>query len=69
MFKSAKVTVDGKKYSVCFDVRTGDPVAIDVYVRRSRGDYFRAIWLASNYVALTSNQILIVQAARDVLES
>lgn len=69
MFKNAQVTVDGKKYGVCFDARTGEPLEIDVLVRRSRGDYFREIWRANKNVPLTSERILIVQAARDALES
>ncbi|WP_143136057.1 hypothetical protein [Burkholderia ubonensis] len=69
MFKNAQVTVDGKKYSVCFDARTGEPLKIDVLVRRSHGDYFREIWHANKNVPLTSERILIVQAAHDALES
>jgi hypothetical protein len=52
---------------VCFDARTGEPLEIDVLVRRSRGDYFREIWHANKNVPLTSEQISIVQAARDAL--
>ncbi|QOV06286.1 hypothetical protein CPT_Maja_066 [Burkholderia phage Maja] len=67
MFKRAKAEVDGKRYAVCFDARTGEPLAIDVQVVRERFNHYRQIWVKNNGTP-NARQILIIQAARDELE-
>ncbi|CAJ2852902.1 Uncharacterised protein [Burkholderia pseudomallei] len=66
MFKRANVEVDGRQYTVWFDAHTGEPSSIDVKVRNCAS--LRRAWTKNKGKPPSAQQILVIQAARDVLE-
>lgn len=67
MFKRIDVTVDGRQYTVWFDAQTGEPSSIDVKVRNCAS--LRRVWTKNKGTPPSSQQILVIQAARDALEA